>query len=617
MNTDRSREAANFILSLPIAACEVDSGGIIIKANAMMKHVFAYNDIVGSNFFAITGAKIDDILAAGSADEEESLGADADIYGEGARLLHPEVLIWRNERCFSLHPNVGASKDRDIAVLFFDVTEREELRIKNRDEQLCMMYVNIDNYDELMATSAESDKLAVPARVDMTLRDWAERNEASIEDVNESGYQLTLYRKDADAIIERKFDILDEVRKVETKTDFPVSVSIGMGMEAGRPDATMELASAALDLAMGRGGDQAVVKDGEHTHYYGGTLQSVEKSNKGKSRVISHAMKNLIKESRNVFIMGHRLPDMDSFGAAVGAYRMTQYQGKDAYIVIGEHNEALNAIYDQAIKTEEYTIISRRKAIEMCGERDLVIIVDTARPSLVECPELMEQANRMVVIDHHRLSDDAIKGATLSYVESYASSASELMTEIIQYSASKRIINKFEAEALLAGITVDTNSFSIKTGVRTFEAAAWLRRAGADTTEVKRFFQTDITSFKARASAIAEAEYLDCGIALSVSEDCLTEAQIVNAQVADSLLSVKGIQAAFAIGMNARCKTVISGRSLGGINVQVILEKFGGGGHLTSAGAQVDESPQEVLEKLKQIFKEMFDNDTEKGKNRE
>lgn len=209
-----------------------------------------------------------------------------------------------------------------------------------------------------------------------------------------------------------------------------------------------------------------------------------------------------------------------------------------------------------------------------------------------------------MVIDHHRLSDDALRDTTLSYIESYASSASELMTEIIQYSAPKRIINKFEAEALLAGITVDTNSFSIKTGVRTFEAAAWLRRAGADTTEVKRFFQTDVTAFQIKSEALANAEYQSNGVAISITEGFTTDAQIINAQVADALLAVKGVKVAFALGKNDKQKTVISGRSLGDINVQVILEKFGGGGHLTSAGAQVDEEPEEVVERLKEMLRD-------------
>ena len=230
---------------------------------------------------------------------------------------------------------------------------------------------------------------------------------------------------------------------------------------------------------------------------------------------------------------------------------------------------------------------------------------------MVECPEILEMADKIVVIDHHRLSDDAIDNATLSYVESYASSASELMTEIIQYTSNKKIVNKFEAEALLAGITVDTNRYSIKTGVRTFEASAWLRRVGADTTEVKRFFQSEVTSFQMRAEAVASAEYMDEGVALSISQGYSTDAQIINAQVADELLMVKGVKASFATGKNDKGKTVISARSLGEVNVQVIMERFNGGGHLNSAGAQTEMEPEEVIVELKKLVPEYLGSENE------
>lgn len=580
----------NKMNNLPFAACKVDEDGIIESANPMMTQVFAYEGITGANFFALTGVKLSELLNLNNEENSEK----------------KEKVIQRNERYFSLNIEIVSCKknaeNSKTIVYFIDVTEREELRKLSQDKQLCLMYVSIDNYDELVSSNSEDGRMALPVKVGKVVRKWAEKYRASIENVNEYTYQLAIYRKDVEEIIETKFKILDEVREIETNSDFPISLSIGVGMGAENPNDILELASAAKDLAMGRGGDQAVVKNGDRTVYYGGTLQSVEKNNKGKSRVIAHALKNLISEAESVFIMGHKWPDMDSFGSAIGAYKLVRYLGKDARLVVEEYNEALQVVYDQAVNSEDYKIIGRGKAKELCTGSDLVIVVDTSRPSLIECPELIDIAGKVVVIDHHRLSDDALRDTTLSYIESYASSASELMTEIIQYSAPKRIINKFEAEALLAGMTVDTNSFSIKTGVRTFEAASWLKRVGADTTEVKRFFQTDVTAFQVKSEALANAEYLGNGIAISISEGFSTEAQIINAQVADALLSVKGVKAAFALGKNDRHKTVISGRSLGEINVQVILEKFGGGGHLTSAGAQVDDAPEEVVRQLKEYF---------------
>jgi c-di-AMP phosphodiesterase-like protein len=582
-----------YIGNLPVPACVVDVDGNVICANSLMKNVFAYDDIIGSNFFALTGIKRKELEEAGTAGED----------GEAPK----EMKIRRNEQYFVLQINTDTDPDKPIIVYFENVTEREDLRKSYRDEHVCIMYITIDNYDELISSITEDSKLAVPTEVDRVLRKWAEENDGSLDSTSEDTYVMSLYRKDAESIIEGKFAILDEIRSINTKIDFPVSLSIGLGMGGESLRDTMELAEAAMELAMGRGGDQAVVKNGDRTHYYGGKLQSMEKNNKGKSRVIAHALKQLVLESSNVLVMGHQWPDMDCFGSAIGAYKIAKYLGKDAAIVIEDYNEALQVIYEQAKETEDYVIVRKDKADELVGEKTLLIVVDTHRPYMVEYPELLDKVNSIVVIDHHRLSEDSIENLTLSYVESYASSASELMTEIIQYTANKRIINKFEAEAMLAGITVDTNSFSIKTGVRTFEAAAWLRRAGADTTEVKRFFQTEVTSFQAKAEAIANAEYLDAGIAISISEGYSTEAQIINAQVADELLMVKGVKASFAVGRNDQHLTVISARSLGDVNVQVIMERFNGGGHLTSAGAQVNISPEEVVEQLKKILPDYLD----------
>ncbi|MBQ6622256.1 MAG: DHH family phosphoesterase [Mogibacterium sp.] len=576
-----------FMDRIPVPACIVDKEGNIKAANTRMKEVFAYEGIVDSSFFVLAGVKRKDLIAA-ACDPEQ-----------------PEISIRRNSQIFVLRTNTDPCEEEDLLVYFINVSERESLKAAYRSEHICLLYINIDNYDELISSITTDSRRAVPTEVDRIVRAWAGRFDAVIEATSDETYMMTVFRRDAEKIIEERFSVLDEVRMIETKIDFPVSLSIGMGMGAETLRETTELAEASLELAMGRGGDQAVVKNGDRTSYYGGKLQSFEKNNKGKSRVIAHALKQLVLDSDRVLIMGHRWPDMDSFGAAIGAYKICRYFERDAYIIIEEFNEALQVVYKQAKETEEYEIINREKAIGLCNERTLVIVVDTNRPGMVECPEILKISDRLVMIDHHRLAEDSIDNPILSYVESYASSASELMAEIIQYTATRRIINKFEAEALLAGITVDTNSYSIRTGVRTFEAAAWLRRAGADTTEVKRFFQSEATSFQVKADAIAGAEYLDNGIVIATSRGYSTEAQIINAQVADELLMVKGVEASFALGKNDRHMTVISARSLGNINVQMIMEQFNGGGHLTSAGAQVNLPPEEVIKRLKTILTDL------------
>ena len=592
-NNAGSIPGSEFLESLPVPACMVNREGTVVYANALIKNVFAYDDIIDGNFFALTRTKLEELEAAKESGEE--------------------VRIKRNEQVFVLSAGRKERDDGIITVYFANVTERESLRSNYREEHICQMYVSIDNYDELISNSPSDSKMTVPAEVDKLLNKWAESNNAAIESISEDSYLATLYRRDADNIIESRFSILDDIRAIRTKDDFPVSLSIGMGMGVKSLQETTELAEAALDLAMGRGGDQAVVKNGDRTHYYGGKLQSMEKNNKGKSRIIAHALKQLVRESSNVIVMGHRWPDMDCFGSAIGAYKIAKFLEKDAAIVIEEYNEALQAIYKQAKATENYEIVDREKAIGMCDNKTLVIVVDTHRPGMVECPELLDMADKIVVIDHHRLSDDSIENLTLSYVESYASSASELMTEIIQYTSNKKIVNKFEAEALLAGITVDTNRYSIKTGVRTFEASAWLRRVGADTTEVKRFFQSEVTAFQMRAEAVAGAEYMDEGAALSISQGYSTDAQIINAQVADELLMVKGVKASFAAGRNDKGKTVVSARSLGEVNVQVLMERFNGGVHLNSAGAQVDMSPEEVIAELKEMIPEYLGADSDES----
>ena len=437
-NNAGSIPGSEFLESLPVPACMVNREGTVVYANALIKNVFAYDDIIDGNFFALTRTKLEELEAAKESGEE--------------------VRIKRNEQVFVLSAGRKERDDGIITVYFANVTERESLRSNYREEHICQMYVSIDNYDELISNSPSDSKMTVPAEVDKLLNKWAESNNAAIESISEDSYLATLYRRDADNIIESRFSILDDIRAIRTKDDFPVSLSIGMGMGVKSLQEATELAEAALDLAMGRGGDQAVVKNGDRTHYYGGKLQSMEKNNKGKSRIIAHALKQLVRESSNVIVMGHRWPDMDCFGSAIGAYKIAKFLEKDAAIVIEEYNEALQAIYKQAKATENYEIVDREKAIGMCDNKTLVIVVDTHRPGMVECPELLDMADKIVVIDHHRLSDDSIENLTLSYVESYASSASELMTEIIQYTSNKKIVNKFEAEALLAGITVDIQS---------------------------------------------------------------------------------------------------------------------------------------------------------------
>ena len=578
-----------YISKLPIPACSVDPDGIISGANPLMKNVFVYEDIAGYNFFTMTGFKRDQLMHANKE----------------------EMTLERNGKVFKLWINEDAKEDEDIVVFFDEATARESFKSKLESDRAVIVYINIDNYDELIASSPEDLRRLIPAQIDGLLRKWGDSFQSPVISTWDDRYVMYTTKGQLDRMIEENFSVIDEVRSLESKIDFPASISIGAGISNVSLVESTELAAAALELALGRGGDQAVVKTDDGTRYYGGTLQSLEKNNRSKPRVIAHAMKSLIEYADKVFIMGHKWPDMDAFGSALGASAICSFLGKDSYIVIEKHNEALDTIYDKVADTEIYNIIKPEKALRMVTDMSLLIIVDTNRPKLVECPELADACKTRVVIDHHRLSADSYHNSAVAYVESYASSASELMAELMQHFSQKRFISKLEAEAMLAGIMVDSNNFSGRTGVRTFEAASWLKRGGADSTEVKKFFQVRQEDFLAKANAIAGAEFTPEGVAYAITEGTTNNTQIINAQVADELMTVKGTKASFVLGRNMRGQTVVSARSLGEINVQALMEKLGGGGHFTAAAVQTDDPLAEVLARIKKGVKEFFDKEEE------
>ena len=571
------------INQIPLPVCVVDMKGKIVDANDGIEQVFIYDEIKDYDFFALVGFTIESLLEA----------------AEDGRVK----TIERNKKTFSLSPVVtGEDEDRTVFVYFNDISRYEELKEKYDMERVCVASVSIDNYDEMKANMGLNERLPIWTEADRIVRKWAASIEGTVISSNSSEYTIFFESRFVNTLIKSKFPILDEIRAIGAPNDFPMSLSIGVGISNKGIVESREFADAALDLALGRGGDQAVVRRGGRIDYYGGRLQSVEKGNKGKSRVISHALVRLIEQADRIMIMGHRNPDLDALGSALGIFRFCQINGRSASIVVSEINESMQVFYKAARDLDIYTFINKEKALSMADEKTLLIVLDTHRPSYVESRELLEKAGQVAVIDHHRRAADSIKNPALAYIESYASSTAELVTEILQYAGARKNLIKFEAEALLAGMTVDTNRFAVKTGVRTFEAAAWLRRAGADTTEVKRLFQSDIEDLRARAKAIANAEVGKNGIAMSLLEGFNENAQVLNSQIADELLNVRGVKASFVAGRDETGLTVVSARSLGEINVQVIMEKLGGGGHLTTAGAQSDDSPEEVLDIVRNIL---------------
>lgn len=570
-----------------VPMCIINSIGKVTRANKKIADVFKYDGIIDGDIFALTGIKLPEIVIAAK---------------EGTALY-----LKRNDKAFRILCGfIGEGENASVMMSFIDITSFENLKDLYNEEKPCIALINVDNLEELTPSGKEENELEISTEIDKLIRNWSAGMGAAVSRYKDHMYEMLLTQKNYKQLVVKKFSILDDVRAVETNMDFPVTLSIGIGIGGKTIAESEDYAQDALNLALGRGGDQVVVRNVKNFEYYGGKSQSVEKGYKGKSRIIAHALKLLMTQSNRIFIMGHSNPDMDSFGAALGIYRVAKSIGKEAYIILNSYNNTLEDIVQDAKSLEQYEFLTSEKALALADGSSLGVVVDTHRPILVESLELLEKINRTVVIDHHRRTEGDLPNVLLSYMESYASSASELVSEIVQYACEKKALTKLEADALLAGIMVDTNRFAVKAGVRTFEAASWLRRAGADLENVRRYFQADVESFRLRAMCIANAQFFDNGVAMAVCPGENPDAQIVNSQVADELLTIKGIKASFVAGRNMKGQTVVSARSLGDMNVQLIMEEFGGGGHFNTAGAQSDLTPEQLLIKIREILEKTF-----------
>ncbi|HBT48522.1 MAG TPA: exopolyphosphatase, partial [Caldanaerobacter subterraneus] len=463
---------------------------------------------------------------------------------------------------------------------------------------------------EALMSVEDVKRAVISSEIEKKLSEWASSIKAFLKKYDDDKYFAIFKEGELKKLEENRFDILDKIRETGEEMKVLLTLSIGVGAEADDFLTLNEYASSALDLALGRGGDQAVLKRGDKIYFYGGRTQAVEKRTRVKARVIAHALRELIKESSTIFIMGHNFMDFDSLGAAIGMYRACADLGKKAYIILDKSNVAIDELVKKIKATDGYQdlFIKSLEVKNMIDENSLLIVVDTHRPSYLSYPEIVELIDRIVVIDHHRRGKEFIDKALLVYLEPYASSASELVTEILQYIVEKINLKPIEAEALLAGIAVDTKNFTFRTGSRTFEAASFLRKKGADTTSVKQLFQNDLASYIIKATIVKNAEILDNGIAIAISPPAANN--LIIAQAADELLTIKGVKASFVLLQRGE-DVAISGRSMGDVNVQIILEKLGGGGHLTVAGAQVKKPMEEVLNELKQAIKEYFEEEGE------
>ena len=499
-----------------------------------------------------------------------------------------------------------------ITILYFiDITDKQELLNKYNNSQSCVAIVMIDNYEEIMQRISEDKKTQVIAEVERKLYEWAGNSGGLIVKKDRDTFISIFEKQNLDKMEENRFSILDEIKEVETEEKLPITLSIAVSDEGDSNYKKYESAQEAMNVALGRGGDQAVVKKEGKYIFFGGKTLELEKRTKVKARVISHALEEIIENSENVMVMGHLNADIDSLGSSLGIYRLAKELGKEAFIVNNSNGLAVENFVTTLKKQEEYknVIIDKSTALSKISSETLLIVVDTHKRGYSEVPELIDKTEKIVIIDHHRRGEDFIENAMLTFHEVYASSAAELVTEIIEYSSKNINLSQIEAESLYAGIMMDTKNFTFKTGVRTFEAAAYLRKYGIDIIRVKKWFQSDLESYTVIADIVKKAEIVNDTIGISTYEEKDKNANLICAKAADELLTISNITASFVIG-DMGDKICISGRSIGDINVQVILEKLGGGGHITLAGAQlenmtIEEAKTELIIRINEYFTEV------------
>jgi c-di-AMP phosphodiesterase-like protein len=580
------------VLDMPIPLSVIEFDGSISWYNATFSEMIDTKDLLEKNIEdLITGFKVSNILQ-----NQEDMVVEVTIEDRHYKVLYNIVKTSTNDEKYM------------IMLYWIDITNFQNLKVKYNEEKAVTILVEVDNYDDVLKKTEEGHRPLVIAEIDRRIGLWGSRMNAAIQKYQKDKYMIFIENQYLEMLEAKKFTILDEIREIQVGNQIPITLSIGVGVNGKNPAQLEEYARAAMDLALGRGGDQAVVKKIKSLDFYGGKTKAVEKRTKVKARVVAHALRQLMDQSKEVVIMGHKFPDMDSLGAALGVYRAAINREKEAYIVLDGVNEAIKNLYDSIKEYESYQFITSEELLNGMSKDTLVVVVDTHRPNFTQCPKVLDLVDRIVLIDHHRRGAEFIDKAVLTYLEPYASSTCELVAEILQYMDDKINIEKIEAEALLAGITVDTKNFSFKTGVRTFEAASWLRRAGADTTNVRQLFQDDLDTFVAIAEVVKNAKSIGNNIALSVCSKDMENTSLVAAQAADELLNIRGITASFVLGIRNEGEIIISGRSLGDINVQVILEKLGGGGHLTVAGAQIrDKKIEEVKVMLEKAIEEYFE----------
>lgn len=496
-------------------------------------------------------------------------------------------------------------------VYFLDETNYVKLLEEYTNSRTCIGIIVLDNYEELMQRVTEEEKLKITSNAEKNIYSWVNKYDGLLVKSERDTYVCIFDQLNLEKIKEDKFEILDEIKEIKTQDNIQLTLSIAISENEKTNSEEYKSAKAVIDIALGRGGDQAIIKQNGKYYFFGGRTQEVEKRTRVKARIVAQALEELMNSASNVIIMGHTNSDIDAMGSGMGVYRIAKTIGKDAYIVNETNGTSLDNFINDLKDIEEYNdvIIDKAEALNKISADSLLVVVDTDKKNYVEAPELLDKTDKIVVIDHHRRGTDYIENAILTFHEVYASSACELVTELVEYAEKTVKLTKFEVEALYAGIMMDTKNFTFKTGVRTFEAAAFLRKCGVDIIKVKKWFQSDLETYNKISEIVAKSEIIDDTIAISIYDKEDSDANITCAKAADELLTISNITASFVIGKMGD-KIYISGRSIGDINVQLILEKLGGGGHITVAGAQVEgmtqeEVKQELINRINEYFTEI------------
>ena len=496
-----------------------------------------------------------------------------------------------------------------MAVYLFDETELNYYIKENKEQRFVAGLIYIDNYDEALESVEEVRQSLLVALIERKINKYISGFGGIVRRMEKDKYFIAIQEKNVPMLREDKFSILEDVRSVNIGNDMAVTISVSLGLSGKTYAENYEYARVAMELALARGGNQAVTKEGDNITYFGGSSQQVDKNTRVKARVKAQALREFIQNNDKVIVMGHKIPDVDSFGASIGIYRAAKELNKKAYIVVNEISTSLRPMYDSFAKNSNYEedmLLNSAQAVEMVDNHTVVVVVDVNRPSYTDCPEILRMTKNVVVIDHHRQGSENISKAVLSYVEPYASSSCEMVSEILQYTYDNIKVKNVEADCMYAGIMVDTDNFLTKTGVRTFEAAAFLRRCGADVTRVRKIFRTDLEDYKAKSEVVRGAE-LYKGFAFAICNgEGVESPTILGAQSANELLNIFGVRASIVL-TSYKGQTYVSARAIDEVNVQLIMEKIGGGGHANMAGAQLTCTPEEARDILKHTIDGMIE----------